>query len=138
MATDRGCYKRLSLVAITCGPGRMAHAGSTTCPLPGLTLPVSISTAPEGNSRFARSLKSPRTTRTARGGFNPMHSEAWRPRIKRQLRPHQPELSDSAELRIEPPACTGTHGYSSKRNLRRRRLRSVAHSLAHAGDIAVG
>ena len=35
MATDRGCCKRLLLVAVTCGPGRMAFAGSTTCPLPG-------------------------------------------------------------------------------------------------------
>ena len=31
----RGCWKRLLLAAITCGPGRMAIAGSTTCPLPG-------------------------------------------------------------------------------------------------------
>jgi hypothetical protein len=36
------------------------------------------------------------------------------------LRPHQLELFDSAGLGIEPPACTGTDEYSSKRNLRRR------------------
>jgi hypothetical protein len=66
-----------------------------------------------------------------------MHSGAWRPRVKWQLRPHQPELFDSAELRIEPPACTGTRGCSSKRNVRRRRGRSVARGFAQAGNIAM-
>jgi hypothetical protein len=63
---------------------------------------------------------------------------AWRPRVNRQLWHHQPELSDSAELRIEPPACAGTRGHSSKRNVRRRRRRAVARGFAHAADIAMG
>jgi hypothetical protein len=62
----------------------------------------------------------------------------WRPRVKRQLRPHQPGLFDSAELRIELPACIGTREYSSKRSVRRGRRMAVARSLAHAGDIAMG
>ena len=67
-----------------------------------------------------------------------MHLGEWRPRVKRQLRPHQPELSDSAELRIEPPAFTGTRGHSSKRNVRRRRGTAAARGFAHVGDIAMG
>jgi hypothetical protein len=67
-----------------------------------------------------------------------MHSGAWRPRVKRRLRPHQPELVHLAELRIEPPAFTGTHGHSSQRNVHRRRRTAVARGFAHAGDIAMG
>ena len=59
-------------------------------------------------------------------------------REQQMLNPHQPELFDSAELRIEPPAFTGTHGHSSKRNVRRRRGTAVACGFAHAGDIAMG
>jgi hypothetical protein len=67
-----------------------------------------------------------------------MHLGAWRRRVKRQLRPHQPELFDSAELRIEPPACAGTRGHSSKRNVRRQRRTVVARGFGYAGDIAMG
>jgi hypothetical protein len=61
-------------------------------------------------------LGRPVTADTTRGGFNPMPAGAWL-----ALRPHQPELFDSDELRIEPPALAGTHGYSSMESLRRHR-----------------
>jgi hypothetical protein len=67
-----------------------------------------------------------------------MQSGAWRPQVKLQLRPHQPELFDSAERRIEPPAFTGIRGHSSKRSLRRRRGTAAARGSERAGNIAMG